>query len=164
MSLCPCGSQLELENCCKPYLEGEKLAPNPEALMRARYSAHALQNFDFLDKSTHPEFRDEVDIKDIEKWSSQLSWDSLEILGTEKGEENDVEGFVSFRANYSIQGVMQDLTEDAVFRKEGDEWFYVEGDVHGMEPIRREGPKIGRNDPCSCGSGKKYKKCCLNKE
>lgn len=29
------------------------------------------------------------------------------------------------------------------------------------EPIRT-GPKIGRNDPCSCGSGKKYKKCCLD--
>jgi hypothetical protein len=28
-------------------------------------------------------------------------------------------------------------------------------------PIRREWPKIGRNDPCPCGSGKKYKKCCL---
>jgi hypothetical protein len=27
-------------------------------------------------------------------------------------------------------------------------------------PIRRQGPKIGRNDPCHCGSGKKYKKCC----
>jgi preprotein translocase subunit SecA len=27
------------------------------------------------------------------------------------------------------------------------------------EPIRREAPKVGRNDPCPCGSGKKYKKC-----
>ncbi len=27
-------------------------------------------------------------------------------------------------------------------------------------PVRRAGPKIGRNDPCPCGSGKKYKKCC----
>jgi preprotein translocase subunit SecA len=26
--------------------------------------------------------------------------------------------------------------------------------------IRREAPKVGRNDPCPCGSGKKYKKCC----
>ena len=26
-------------------------------------------------------------------------------------------------------------------------------------PIRNEGPKIGRNDPCPCGSGKKYKNC-----
>lgn len=28
------------------------------------------------------------------------------------------------------------------------------------EPIKRKTPKVGRNDPCSCGSGKKYKKCC----
>jgi peptide deformylase len=28
--------------------------------------------------------------------------------------------------------------------------------------IRREKPKIGRNEPCHCGSGKKYKKCCIN--
>ena len=27
-------------------------------------------------------------------------------------------------------------------------------------PMRREGPKVGRNDPCPCGSGKKYKQCC----
>ena len=27
-------------------------------------------------------------------------------------------------------------------------------------PIRRGQPKVGRNDPCPCGSGKKYKKCC----
>jgi hypothetical protein len=29
-----------------------------------------------------------------------------------------------------------------------------------VETFRREAPKVGRNDPCSCGSGKKYKKCC----
>ena len=27
-------------------------------------------------------------------------------------------------------------------------------------PVRRTGPKIGRNDPCPCGSGKKFKQCC----
>ncbi len=34
----------------------------------------------------------------------------------------------------------------------------------GPEPYRRENPKIGRNDPCPCGSGKKYKKCCLDRD
>lgn len=34
--------------------------------------------------------------------------------------------------------------------------------VRRVEP--REGPKIGRNEPCSCGSEKKYKNCCLNKK
>ena len=29
----------------------------------------------------------------------------------------------------------------------------------GGAPVRRDEPKVGRNDPCPCGSGKKYKKC-----
>ena len=36
--------------------------------------------------------------------------------------------------------------------------------VHKQETVRREGPKVGRNDPCPCGSGKKYKNCCMNKD
>lgn len=32
------------------------------------------------------------------------------------------------------------------------------------EPLRRDKPRVGRNDPCPCGSGKKYKKCCLSKD
>lgn len=31
------------------------------------------------------------------------------------------------------------------------------------QPIRRPTPKVGRNEPCPCGSGQKYKRCCLNK-
>lgn len=34
------------------------------------------------------------------------------------------------------------------------------GDVVKVETVRREEPKVGRNDICPCGSGKKYKKCC----
>ncbi len=37
------------------------------------------------------------------------------------------------------------------------------GDATGggkPEPVRRQSPKVGRNEPCPCGSGKKYKKCC----
>ena len=32
--------------------------------------------------------------------------------------------------------------------------------VNSKEPVKNEGPKVGRNDPCPCGSGKKYKQCC----
>ncbi len=34
------------------------------------------------------------------------------------------------------------------------------GEGDALQPIRREAPKVGRNDPCPCGSGKKYKQCC----
>ncbi len=49
---------------------------------------------------------------------------------------------------------------------------FAPGEVEGLDPqgeaakpqtIRREMPKVGRNDPCPCGSGKKYKKCCGKK-
>jgi uncharacterized protein len=36
------------------------------------------------------------------------------------------------------------------------------GEQHHLDPTIRNAPKIGRNDPCPCGSGKKYKKCCLD--
>jgi uncharacterized protein YecA (UPF0149 family) len=35
-----------------------------------------------------------------------------------------------------------------------------DGEAQSRKPIEREEPKVGRNDPCPCGSGKKYKKCC----
>ncbi|MEM6700761.1 MAG: DUF1186 domain-containing protein, partial [Bacteroidota bacterium] len=37
-------------------------------------------------------------------------------------------------------------------------------DYEVVETFKRETPKLGRNDPCHCGSGKKYKKCCLKKD
>jgi hypothetical protein len=38
--------------------------------------------------------------------------------------------------------------------------FFPEGSPQPVAPHVRESPKVGRNDPCPCGSGKKYKKCC----
>ena len=44
-----------------------------------------------------------------------------------------------------------------------DEFHYFEDKYTGEfpEPYLRTMPKVGRNDPCPCGSGKKFKKCCL---
>jgi hypothetical protein len=38
-----------------------------------------------------------------------------------------------------------------------------EGLLSPVKPIQKSAPKIGRNDPCPCGSGRKYKRCCLSK-
>jgi SEC-C motif-containing protein len=43
-------------------------------------------------------------------------------------------------------------------RREGI-WYFHDGELKKAPPVKH-GPKIGRNDPCPCGSGKKYKKCC----
>jgi preprotein translocase subunit SecA len=35
----------------------------------------------------------------------------------------------------------------------------AQGGGDEVQTVRREGKKVGRNDPCPCGSGRKYKKC-----
>ena len=58
-----------------------------------------------------------------------------------------------------------DDAESRAMRGEGvlpDEAQIPEREVK-QEPVKREHPKIGRNDPCPCGSGKKYKNCCMKK-
>ena len=47
---------------------------------------------------------------------------------------------------------------DAIYDEETKKALYLEQKKSGT--FRREGKKIGRNDPCPCGSGKKYKQCC----
>jgi SEC-C motif-containing protein len=50
--------------------------------------------------------------------------------------------------------------ERSVFEKIENRWYFKEGEMMKPKQVRREAPKVGRNDPCPCGSGKKYKKCC----
>ncbi|MEK9660196.1 MAG: YchJ family metal-binding protein [Alphaproteobacteria bacterium] len=49
--------------------------------------------------------------------------------------------------------------ERSHFRRENGQWLYVDGEFNPKgQPLRVV--KVGRNDPCPCGSGQKYKKCC----
>lgn len=160
MSGCYCGAEQSFEECCKPFIEGQAQVPTAEALMRSRYSAHCIGNYAYLDATVHPDLRDEGDHAEMQRWSEAVSWSGLDILGVKEGQAGDDTGEVSFTAHYTMQGVPQTFTEDAFFRKEDGKWYYVDGNVRGQDPVRREGPKVGRNDPCPCGSGKKFKKCC----
>jgi len=47
---------------------------------------------------------------------------------------------------------------DTMFTKEEQKQYYVE--QKRSHTVVRNDTKVGRNDPCTCGSGKKYKKCC----
>jgi preprotein translocase subunit SecA len=62
--------------------------------------------------------------------------------------------------NVPLAVQQQPKMEEAVKREE----LITNKEEGGVKkPKKREGAKIGRNDPCPCGSGKKYKNCCLNK-
>ena len=76
------------------------------------------------------------------------------------GGENDDEGYVEFIAHYSANGQTVEHHEHSYFKRLDGEWKFIDGEIESGVPYVREEPKIGRNDPCPCGSGKKYKKCC----
>jgi SEC-C motif-containing protein len=160
MEPCPCGSGLEYTSCCEAIIQGTQAAATPALLMRARYSAYVKGEVKFLLRSIHPRKRHDMNEKDIQAWSANSEWHGLEILSTEGGGPDDQEGMVEFVAHYSQGENKYDHRERAHFKREEGAWYFLDGKVAGHEPFIRPTPKIGRNDPCSCGSGKKYKKCC----
>ncbi|MFO8100584.1 MAG: YchJ family protein [Dehalococcoidia bacterium] len=160
MDECPCGSGKAYSDCCEPIIKGEQAAENPEQVMRARYSAYAKGEIDYLLSSLHPDKREDHDPEDTRRWAENAEWHQLEIVKTEDGGPEDDEGNVEFRAHFTYKGEREIHHELAHFQKEEGTWYYLEGEPVKPETYVREGPKIGRNDPCPCGSGKKYKHCC----
>jgi SEC-C motif-containing protein len=141
-------------------LDGNISAPTPEALMRARYSAHVLGKTKFLITSLHPSVRGGIKESDLKAPDNDaLAWQGLTIEET-KDDTGDGKGEVVFIAKYAVHDKANEHREHAYFQKDNGQWFYMDGDVDGHTPYRRDSPKVNRNDPCPCGSGKKYKKCC----
>lgn len=66
-------------------------------------------------------------------------------------------------AFYSEEAVQARYLHDSAGYELDEDFDPDFGDVHFSVPFVRETPKIGRNDPCPCGSGKKFKKCCIGK-
>lgn len=145
---CPCGSKLTFKKCCLPVIEGKTKAETPEQLMRSRYSAYATGHIDYINESNDEKTRADLDRGASEAWAKQATWIGLELIKTEG---NTVE----FKASYIIGSKVEILHETSTFIKTDDTWYYEDGDAHLHHY------DIGRNDPCPCGSGKKFKKCCL---
>jgi SEC-C motif-containing protein len=157
---CPCGSDLDYGSCCRPVINGERPAATAEELMRARYSAYTQVEMDFLQASVHPDHRKDEDIEGARDWAEKSTWHGLEILATEGGGPQDQTGTVEFVASYSLDGHDKRYHEVASFSRSEGEWKFTEGRPAVQKPVVRSEPKTGRNDPCHCGSGKKYKRCC----
>ena len=159
MKPCPCGSGRDYDECCGQYIGGKSKAPTAEALMRARYSAYAVGAVDFIVETCVTAEGGRIDVDATKKWSEGSKWLGLKILKTEKGGAADDKGSVEFVATYEQAGLREEHHEIGGFVKKEGLWLYDDGNIIPTTVVR-SGPKVGRNDPCPCGSGKKYKKCC----
>lgn len=153
---CPCDPQKTFEECCGLYLNGKAVSPTAETLMRSRYSAYVKKDHNYLLRTWHTSSRPTEESLDM---PDNFSWTGLEILDTEAGGTEEQSGTVEFVAHYQTSSITNRLHEKSSFVREDGQWYYVDGKTLSSQPVRSE--KKGRNDPCPCGSGKKYKKCCL---
>ncbi len=160
MENCPCGSTRAYEQCCGPIIAGDSPASTAEALMRARYSAYATESVDFILDTVHPEKRAEDDRRQIQNWAKKSDWLRLEVIHVDAGQAADEQGQVEFVAIYRENNRRVRHHEIAVFKKDEDIWYFYDAQAPKTDPLKRVSPKVGRNSPCPCGSGKKYKKCC----
>jgi len=147
---CPCGSGDSLGQCCGRYHAGTA-APSAALLMRSRYSAYVLGLIDYLQATTLPAQQAALDLDGMRHWSLESTW-----LGLEVGESTVLGGkpehaLVSFTARWHDQSGEHVHQERSAFVQNDGHWYFIDPTV----PL-----KAGRNDPCPCGSGQKFKKCC----
>lgn len=173
---CPCGADATYEACCGPFIDGKALPETAEKLMRSRYTAYTRANIEYIKKTMVPEGRKDFDAVSAKQWAENSTWKGLKIVDTKLGGPADTKGMVEFIATYAMKGEPGiDHHEVSSFRKTKDgQWLFVDGESHQhkegeghhdhsvpkVTTVVRDRAKIGRNDPCHCGSGKKYKKCC----
>ncbi len=161
MTDCPCGSGQTLEACCEPYISGREKPAEAESLMRARYTAHTQANMGFILRTHHPATRTDIDENATARWARDSEWMNLAVISVEGGSAEDTEARIEFMAHYrDPQKRRQTHHELGVFERYQGDWYFRDAEMPDIQPFKRDEPKLGRNDPCHCGSGKKYKKCC----
>lgn len=144
--------------------------------MRSRYVAYTRGDIDYIGRTTAP--GKPFDAQAARAWVAQATWLGLEVVGTDRGGAGDDAGTVEFVATYRQNGETIAHRELSRFRRtERGPWRFVDGDTDFSKAVgsRRAPPSLvakpppafagktqaaGRNDPCPCGSGKKFKKCC----
>jgi SEC-C motif-containing protein len=152
---CLCGQSLDYAQCCGVFHNGEKLPATVETLMRSRFTAYAMHNADYLsatwDTAKCP--------KTIDFSRENAEWRRLEIIEVKKGGLKDSKGIVEFKAYFLLEGEEYAMHEISRFIKTNGRWFYLDGTVKSIAKVGQK-TNLGKNAPCSCGSGKKYKRCC----
>ena len=152
---CLCGSGREYAACCGLFHSGEYLPTTALELMRSRFTAYANRDAKYLlatwDTGKRP--------AQIDFSKETAEWQKLEIIACKKGGAKDSKGIVEFKAFYSQDGEDCFMHEISRFVKSGSRWLYLDGVVKAAGKVASE-TVSGRNALCSCGSGKKFKRCC----
>ena len=184
---CPCqinltaetaNAPLSYQNCCQPYhyafyngafyndevdeADGIK-AETAERLMRTRYSAFVLIKPDYIVNTTVPAQQGLLDVQAIKSWAMDTDWAGLEIV-EHKPKLGKRHAQVEFKAYFNTKDNTNDLAgkiqahhELSTFVKVKDKanndvrWYFLDPTI---------AMTVSQKQPCICGSGEKFKRCC----
>ena len=152
----------------KERTEIERLVMAMAADMRMKFNEKILPDLWF--------YEDEAGNPDFYTWCNAYLY-ALDIVPTDWFEAVDQEEFEDlFYPIMALGGIYDEeengevilhLNEKELTQLESDLphvlldiYWYWQSIINKPQTVRREGEKVGRNDPCPCGSGKKYKACC----
>lgn len=165
---CPCGTGFLYTDCCGPLIRGTSHADTAEDLMRSRFTAFSKGLWDYIEETRYSDGQELSACYKTKFLHDDILWTKLDILSIKNGDALDDKGEVGFIAHYIESGEKKTLQEVSNFIKQDGKWYYNEHESRiissdsppSTKPFNRKQPKVGRNEPCPCGSNKKYKKCC----
>ena len=172
MQLCPCRispalafltAPVAYADCCQPYHDAlnnsddnvnnvsDLKAESAERLMRTRYSAFVLSKAEYIVKTTLAAQQALLDIKAIEQWARETNWAGLEIVShvAKLGKRH---AQVEFKAYYTKPDGQQAAHHElSSFVEIEGRWYFLDSTVD---------MNVSQKQPCICGSGEKFKRCC----
>lgn len=120
MPLCPCGSGLFFDLCCRRFLAGETLPQTPLELMRSRYTAYTRRDSHYIRNTWYPGSRPD----NAMEIDPAIKWIRLEIIRSQTS-QND--GLVEFIAYCKVNGRARKMHETSRFLRENGQWYYLDG-------------------------------------
>jgi SEC-C motif-containing protein len=159
---------LRYQDCCQPCHQGTQPALSAEQLMRSRFSAYVLRLIPYIADTYYQAMQSPGATAEIAEFANHARFLALKVFTSGAtpaiplqtfaplpGTATELEkGYVHFQVWFLVADKLHLLEEHSRFVIEHGQWKYVDG-VLLPHPIN----KVGRNDPCPCGSGHKFKAC-----
>jgi SEC-C motif domain protein len=156
-SPCPCGTGRTFADCCEPLIRQQRTAATAEQVMRSRFTAHVIRDEAHLHRTYLPTAKQPYVPDDAA--GEAMDWTRLVIHSHDHEVKPDT-SHVDFTAYYRDGDQELAMHEKSEFLRVEGVWLFSRPIRQGPAPVKAA-VKAGRNDPCPCGSGKKYKQCCL---
>jgi SEC-C motif domain protein len=123
--------------------------------MRSRYTAHVVRDYPHLHRTFAGTAKKPYV---VDPDPMDMDWTRLVIHAHEVDAAKPDQSIVDFSAYYRDEGAERAIHEKSEFKRIDGAWIYTRVLRDGPPPVKAA-PKVGRNDPCPCGSGKKFKHC-----